>query len=108
LAIAGSVVILTGIALGTIFGPIRTWDTLLYTPYGILWLTALIVAIFTPLWGMFVGYKYAMSIISNEGLWNMAADGNRNPLRIAFIKASVIEGVEAIGFIVLIICMVLI
>ena len=107
-ALTGSIVILTGITLGTILGPIRSWDMLFYTSYGNIWLTALVIATFTLFWGVFIGHKYAMAILSNEKLWQMAANGKKRPLRVAFIKTSVVESVEAIGFIILIICMVLI
>lgn len=106
--LTGSIVILTGITLGTVLGPIRTWHVLFHTTYGHIWLTALIIALFTLFWGIFVGYRYAISIISNDNLWDMAVSGNGRPLRNAFIRTSFVESVEGIGFLVLIICMVLI
>src|SRR5699024_10432387 len=46
--------------------------------------------------------------LSNEHLWNAAESGDGRPLRHAFIKVSLVESVEGIGFFILIICMVLI
>lgn len=106
--ILGILVILTGVALGVIFGPIRTWDVLWHTSYGNIWLSALIIALFTLTWGVFIGYKYAMSVISDDKLWNMAAEGKKRPLKVAFLKVSIMESVEVAGFLALILCMVLI
>lgn len=104
----GSIVIITGITLGTVLGPIRTWGILLHSTYGHIWLTALVIALITLFWGVVIGYGYAMSILSNDHLWDAAESGDGRPLRHAFIKVSLVESVEGIGFFILIICMVLI
>ncbi|HLQ71267.1 MAG TPA: hypothetical protein VK142_05660 [Bacillota bacterium] len=106
--LTGMIVILTGIILGTILGPIHTWDTLFSTTYGHIWLTALIIATITLAWGVFIGNRHAFSIISNDDLWKLAAQGDDQLLRKAFRKTTLVESVEVIGFISLIICMVLI
>jgi uncharacterized membrane protein len=43
--IVGILVLLLGILRGTVFGPIKTFDALLGTGYGITWLVALVVTI---------------------------------------------------------------
>src|SRR5699024_1202349 len=50
----GSVVILSGILLGTIIGPINSWEDVLHTTYGHIWFTALVIGTFTLLWGIVV------------------------------------------------------
>src|SRR5690625_4360240 len=45
--IVGFIVIMTGVLLGTIFGPLKNWSAILDTTYGNIWLTALIVAVFS-------------------------------------------------------------
>ncbi|HLZ57679.1 MAG TPA: hypothetical protein VKR06_12080 [Ktedonosporobacter sp.] len=50
MAISGSLVVLLGIVLGTLFGPIRSLDVL-GSPYGITWLAAFALAIVLAVWG---------------------------------------------------------
>src|SRR5690625_7652970 len=56
-SLAGFFVIITGILLGTVFGPIRTWDYLWSTTYGNIFVVALLIGIITLLWGIVVGYR---------------------------------------------------
>src|SRR5699024_3580316 len=105
--LTGLIVIMTEIILGTVLGPIRTWNILFSTSYGHTWLMALIIATLTLTWGVFIGYRHALSVISNNALWEMAAEGNKRPLRNAFMKTTMLESVEIFGFISLVICMVL-
>jgi uncharacterized membrane protein len=51
MAASGSLVVLLGILRGTALGPIKSFDALLGTAYGLTWLTALILALFLTVWG---------------------------------------------------------
>lgn len=107
--LAGTGVIATGTLLGTVGGPIKTWNDIWQTTYGHIWATAFIVATFTLLWGITFGYKQSMKVFSEEErwIWKMAANGDKHPLNQSMLKIVVIEGVEAIGFIILIALMVM-
>lgn len=101
-------VIATGTILATIGGPLKSWDAVISTTYGQLYSTALIVAVFTLLWGIFVGYRYAMHIFSNQELWINREQGSKRPLQRAFFKIAVLESIEIIGFLTILTCMILI
>lgn len=103
----GSVVILTGILLGTAFGPISSWNNVFQTTYGNIWFTALIVGIFTLLWGVIIGYRYSMHVFNNIAIWKDAANGNNKTLIRSLTKLAAIESVEGFGFVILIYLMVL-
>ncbi|WP_044161226.1 hypothetical protein [Virgibacillus sp. MSP4-1] len=98
LTLAGSGVVLTGILLGTVLGPVRTWNTLWSTTYGNIWLTALVVGLFTLAWGIFVGYKQTMQMLNNDTIWKIAEKGYKTPLERAMFMTALLEGVEVIGF----------
>ena len=100
-------VILTGILLGTVMGPIRQYNDIWDTPFGNVWIAALMVALFILTWGALVGYRYSMKTFLNEKLWIRAALGDVKPLKQAYISIAMIESVEAVGFIVLINLMIL-
>lgn len=106
--LAGLGVIATGVLLGTIFGPINTWQDIWQTTYGHTWATAFCIAIFTLLWGAIVGYHHSMKIFSDKELWiwKMAANGDKKPLNQSLLKIVMIEAFETIGFIALIVLMV--
>ena len=106
-SLAGAVVILTGVLLGTVLGPIHHWEDILHTTYGHIWLTALIVALFTLLWGIFVGYRKSMVMLSKDSIWQEAENGNPKPLQDAMNQTMAFESIEVIGFMIIIICMVL-
>lgn len=108
LTFLGLSVITTGIILGTFLGPLKNWEVFFSTSYGHLFTTALIVAIFTLLWGMFIGYKHTMTILSRTDIWIKAEEGNKKPLRKAFFGIVALESVEITGFVIILICMVLI
>lgn len=99
-------VIASGIMLGTLLGPIRSYDTLFGTPYGQKWLTAIIVGIITLIWGVVVGYREAMKLFANKQLWTEAERGNKQALENALFKMASLESVEVIGFIALIFIMI--
>lgn len=106
LTAAGAGVIVTGIILGTLAGPIKQWKDIWLTSYGNIWLTALIIALFTLLWGVFVDYKQSMKVFSDVTLWEGADTGNTKPLKKALTITVLLESVEISGFVALIICMI--
>lgn len=99
---AGVVVILTGILLGTVVGPLRSWAAVFSSSYGQIWLTALLVALFTLFWGVFVGYRYTMKKLTDPVLWKTAEKGSETALKQAFLTIALTESVEGAGFLVLI------
>ncbi|AGT33783.1 hypothetical protein M493_17885 [Geobacillus genomosp. 3] len=107
LAAAGAVVIITGILLGTVAGPIHRWADVWGTVYGRLWLAALLTGLTTLSWGTFVGYRKAMAVFADEQLWRQAEDGDDGPLKKAMASIVAVQSVEAAGFVVLLICMLL-
>ncbi len=107
LTLAGSSVIATGILLGTVVGPIRQWHGLFYTTYGQIWLTSLLIGLFTLGWGVFVGYPYAMNVFNDESLCQHADKGNTAALQKAMRKIVAIEVIEVAGFVALITLMML-
>lgn len=102
----GIAVIFTGILLGTVLGPIQSWEALWNTPYGNKWFTALVIGIFTLIWGVVFGYRQSMKVFSNVTLWETAAAGDSKMLNRTFFKIALIESVEVIGFMVLLYLMV--
>lgn len=104
--LAGFGVILSGILLGTVFGPIHSIDMLWHTAYGKTWLAALITGSITLFWGVCIGYQEMKLIFTDIFLWQEAANGNKKPLYRELIRLAALESVEAIGFTVLIILMV--
>lgn len=104
----GSVVILSGILLGTIIGPINSWEDVLHTTYGHIWFTALVIGTFTLLWGIVVGYQYSMAVFKNHVIWERAENGQKKELFKALTKLVALESVEGIGFVTLIYLMVII
>lgn len=107
LTFAGIGVIVTGVIMGTVAGPIKDWESLLVTSYGRLFLTAFIIAVLTLLWGMFVGYKHAIKVMSKEDLWYKAENGDTRPLRKALIGIALFESVEITGLLIVLTCMIL-
>lgn len=107
-SLTGIGVIVTGIILGTIGGPLKSWEAVLTTSYGHLFTTAFIVAVVTLLWGMFIGYNHTMKVFSQTDIWKKAEEGNKKPLTKAFIGIAALESVEIIGFLIILTCMILI
>ncbi|WP_164216013.1 hypothetical protein [Virgibacillus sp. YIM 98842] len=104
--LAGTFVIFTGILLGTVFGPIKTWGFLWHTTYGNIFIAALIIGLITLLWGMLVGYREMMIIFKDEFLWKEAEKGNKKPLIGQLIRLAALESVEVVGFVALVFLMV--
>jgi len=105
--VLGIGVIGTGILLGTTFGPISSWNDVLTTTYGNRWFAALLLGIFTLLWGVVIGYRYSMKVFKNKPIWAEAARGQNKNLIKALTKLAAVESVEGIGFVGLIYLMVL-
>ncbi|WP_411843885.1 hypothetical protein [Salinicoccus sp. HZC-1] len=104
---AGAGVILTGTLLGTWLGPVKSFDAVWQTTYGILWFAALIIGVLTLLWGTFIGYPHAMRVLSEDSLWEAAEVGNRGPLNRSLIILALVESVEGFGFVVLLTLMIM-
>lgn len=107
--LTGLGVIASGILLGTIGGPINTWQDVWHTTYGHILATAFCVAVLTLLWGATIGYHHSMKVFSDKELWvwKMAENGDKSPLNQSLSKIAIIESVETIGFIALIVLMVM-
>jgi len=103
----GALVILTGILLGTVFGPLHSLDAVWNTSYGNIWLTALIIGLITLLWGIVVGYREMMIIFTNDYLWHEAENGNKKPLLKQLFRLAALESIEVVGFVTLVVLMVL-
>lgn len=102
----GSGVILTGILLGTLVGPIHDLNDVIGTMYGRIWLTALFIAIFILVWGATIAYRSFVDVFSDETIWTLAEKGDKRMLNRALLKITVIESIEVFGFIVLILLMI--
>ncbi|WP_382399388.1 hypothetical protein [Lentibacillus salinarum] len=104
---SGVGVIMSGILLGTVFGPIDQWRNLWKTRYGHIWLAALIIGAVTLLWGLFIGYRQSLKVLAHVELWQQADSGDKKPLLNDLTKVALFESVEVIGFMALIVLMVL-
>ncbi|WP_205599203.1 hypothetical protein [Oceanobacillus halotolerans] len=100
-SLAGFGVIGTGIILGTVLGPLDSWHDVWNTRYGTIWVTALLVALFTLAWGVFVGYRQSMKVFRDNTLWENATRGNTKALNKAMMLTTILESVEVIGFLIL-------
>lgn len=101
--IVAPAVIITGIVRGTLFGPIRSLEALT-TAYGITWLVALIAAIATFLWGLYV-IGGASRVLNSAPL---TADGGPTPeLERAIARIKLVATLELLGFLVVFTCMIL-
>ncbi|MFG6115626.1 hypothetical protein ACGTN9_10580 [Halobacillus sp. MO56] len=104
--LSGGGVIITGILLGTVFGPLHSWEVIQTTTYGHLWLAALSSGTFALFWGVFVGYREMMLVFTDDYLWKEAESGDRKPLTRELFRLAALESVEILGFFVLIFLMV--
>src|SRR5690625_584556 len=105
--LSGVTVIITGVLLGTTFGPLKNWTIVLETTYGNIWLSAFIIAFISLAWGVFISYPLAMKLFKNVALWENADIGYKKPLSTALNKYIALESVEVIGFIILIYLMII-
>ncbi|MBU6428015.1 MAG: hypothetical protein KGR26_03310 [Cyanobacteria bacterium REEB65] len=91
--VAGSGALLLGIVRGTLLGPIKSLGVLV-SPYGLTWLTALLIAT-----GLAV-----VGALEGKLLERVAAGGLPAP---AFFASGLAEKVSTLGFLVLVGCMVM-
>jgi|HigsolmetaAR206D_1030411.scaffolds.fasta_scaffold02358_6 putative copper export protein len=103
---AGIGVIVTGILLGTLSGPIRDWKSIWHSTFGHLWATAFITGALSLTWGAWIGYRHALKLLGNEPLWANADHGAKKTLHKALLRLLLIEAIEPAGILVLIIIMV--
>jgi putative copper export protein len=97
-------IIILGIVRGTVFGPIRSVDLLLGTPYGQTWLVALVVTTLTYLFGLFV---IVPSVTRMEHA-ALSEDGTATPeLEFATERVKRLVVIELVGFVVIFTCMIL-
>ncbi|WP_088009534.1 hypothetical protein [Indiicoccus explosivorum] len=97
--LSGAGVIVTGIFLGTVFGPIQSMGTASLSPYGHHFVLALVVGSLTLAWGTLVSYPHAISVLSKTVLWNMADEGYDTFLKQSLRGVTLVSGVEVIGFV---------
>ncbi len=107
-SIAGLIVILTGVLLGTVLGPLKSWHAVVSSTYGNIWLAALMIATISLLWGIFVAYPLAMKLFKKTTIWENADIGYEKGIWKLLIQYMAIESVEVIGFTILIYLMVII
>ncbi|MEJ8778639.1 hypothetical protein [Pseudogracilibacillus sp. ICA-222130] len=105
--VAGVLVIITGVLLGTLFGPMGSMEQIIATAYGQKLLFAFAVAVFAILWGIVFGYRHTMNVLQNDVIWEEAIRGNRHLLQRSFRQIMLIESVEVACFFILVYTMVL-
>lgn len=106
-SLAGMGVITTGVILGTIYGPIHEVNQLWQLRYGQIFSMAFMIGVFTLSWGVFVGYRYTMSVLKDNSIWNYASKGFPSLLNQKLFKVTLVTGVEVTGFVLIIYLMVL-
>ncbi len=97
-------VIALGFIRGTVLGPIKGFDVLLGTAYGLTWLVALVVAIATYLWGLFAIIP-ALRVM-DQGPVNPDGTPTRE-LAAATDRVKLLVSLELLGFFVIFTCMIL-
>ncbi len=99
-------VIVFGILLGTVFGPIQTFDAL-STIYGATWLAALVATIGVFLWGKFV-LSRNIERVNAIGAALSDEDIKMSPaFAAAFARVRSSAMMELLGFVVVFTCMIL-
>ncbi|RNF40348.1 hypothetical protein [Planococcus salinus] len=96
--LVGSGVIVTGVLLGTVLGPVRQLDSMFHSAYGHNLLMAFTVGVLTLLWGVFVSYRFSMKVLTHQTLWRMAENGYPRLLKNAMRSVAIVSGVEVLGF----------
>lgn len=107
LRVAAGAVIVLGVLRGTVFGSIRNLDALT-TTYGLTWLAALVVGVFTLFWGVRVMGGAIQRFNAFDVEQAVLADGSPNPVMTAMVddlkrKAQF----ELLLFLVIFTCMIL-
>lgn len=108
LTLAGAGVISTGTILGTIYGPLKSWEMVMSTEYGRLFLSAFAIASFSLLWGALVSYNSTMKMLTNQQLWDCATKGESYPLKRIMRQVTFISSIEVAGLCIVVWIMVLI
>ncbi|WP_240376003.1 hypothetical protein [Bacillus piscicola] len=105
--LAGIGVIVSGLVLGTILGPLHQWGDIWNTLYGKRWAVAFITASLSLIWGASISFKSMMAVLANNTLWQLADKGITTPLNRSLRFAKFLASFEVAGFIVVIMVMVL-
>ena len=107
---AGSagIVMLMGLLRGTVFGPIKSFDVLFGTAYGITWLVALVVTIGLAFMGARVIGGRSERLFGDQALW-VGGDGASLPPAVVAQVAALrqLALIELGGFLVVFTCMIL-
>jgi uncharacterized membrane protein len=104
----GAIVILLGILRGTVFGNIRTADTLFGTAYGWTWLVALVAAIATFAWAERMIIPNVARLNTIDPATAVGPDGRpTGELAETIDRAKRFALVEILGFFVIFTCMIL-
>lgn len=96
MAVSGSLVVLLGIALGTVLGPIRSLSFLFGSAYGLTWLAALLLALLLTVWGANWRRRWLGPIWQDDAI---------RPGAVTRLRAGI--AVETLGFGLILVCMVL-
>jgi uncharacterized membrane protein len=105
---AAIAVIVLGVLRGTVFGSIKTADTLFGTAYGITWLVALVLALVTAYWGARVVGGAVDKISAFDPARTVLADGQPNPEFTALVDDVKRKGlIELVLFLAIFTCMIL-
>jgi uncharacterized membrane protein len=104
---AAAATIVLGILRGTVFGSIRSLDALT-TTYGLTWLVALVVSIFTFFWGL----KVIVGALERFNAFDVdqatLADGTPNPVMVGLIADIKRKSqIELLFFLTIFTCMIL-
>src|SRR5699024_6654800 len=103
---AGFLVIVTGVLLGVVFGPLTHWGIILESSYCRKWLGSLIIGGFTLFWGTFVRFLQMERLFQTDFFWIEAEKGKRIPLFKELFRLAILESVEVLGFLVLLYIMI--
>lgn len=89
------IAIALGVVRGTVFGPIKSFDALFGTAYGVTWLVALVAALLTLAWGARTARGMQRDVEAGVDVSKATAKALRN------------VGIEMLGFAVILSAMVL-
>lgn len=106
LTLLGSLVIVTGILLGTVLGPIKSLDALWQTSFGHKFALALLIGMLALFWGANISYRFTMKLLRKSTLWEMAENGYPHFLQQSLRNVMMVSSVEVAGFVTLLAIMV--
>ena len=99
-------VILFGFLRGTLFGQVKSFDTLT-TPYGLVWAFSLLLAIGLFFWGILLVAGGSNRFFADDAAWE-STDGKPNAVYARHMSGLRTVGMlELLGFLVLFTCMIL-